>query len=327
MTKSVPKDLASSVRQRLLNKARESRRPFNELLQHFGMERFLYRLSKSRHAGRFILKGALMFNMWKGPASRPTMDIDLLGYLDNRVDEILAAMRDVCLQQVESDGFSFDPESLEGEKIIENAYYEGVRVRLRGSLGTARVTIQVDVAFGDVIVPGPVLGSYPAMLDLPSPSIKGYSRESVIAEKFEVTVKLGILNSRLKDFFDIWSLANRFDFDGETVAKAIVETFRNRRTGMHPQLTELTNALAQDESKKSQWQGFIRRNRLENVPERLRDVMTSIATFLGPIAESVAAGSRFSGTWRRHPGPWIKTESHDAESPTQDPRPKFPRPE
>jgi hypothetical protein len=145
------------------------------------------------------------------------------------------------------------------------------------------------------------------MLDLPTPSIKGYSRESVIAEKFEVMVKLGHLNSRLKDFFDIWLLANRFDFDGGTLAKAIENTFRNRRTEMHPRLSELTISLAQDESKKSQWQGFIRRNRLENVPEHLGDVITVISAFLGPIAESVAAGRRFSGSWKA-PGPWMKTE-------------------
>ena len=307
MTKAIPKDLASSIRQRLLNKARESGRPFNELLQYFAMERFLYRLSKSRHSENFILKGALLFNMWKGPLLRPTMDIDLLGHLDNKVEEILTAMREVCIQEVQSDGFAFDPDSLQGERIIENAYYEGVRVRLRGSLGTARVVIQVDVAFGDAIVPAPVPGSYPAMFDLPTASIKGYSRESVIAEKFEIMVKLGLLNSRLKDFFDIWLLANRFDFDGETLGKAIKETFRNRRTAVVPDVGELASAFAQDETKKSQWLGFIRRNHLETIPVNLTDVMALISVFLGPIAESLAAGEPFHRTWK-HPGPWKMNE-------------------
>ena len=146
-------NIAASVHQPLLNKAKESSRPFNELLQYFAIERFIYRLSKSPHADQFILKGALMFSAWCGPASRPTMDIDLLGKIDNRIDTITTVMKDACLTDVEPDGISFDAETVEAVRITEDAEYEGVRVRVRGSLGKARVSIQIDIGFGDVIVP------------------------------------------------------------------------------------------------------------------------------------------------------------------------------
>ena len=229
MAKSI-KNIAASVHQRLLNKAKESSRPFNELLQHFAIERFIYRLSKSPHADRFILKGALMFSAWCGPVSRPTMDIDLLGKIDNRLEVIIAAIKDACLMDVEADGISFNAETVEAVRITEDAEYEGVRVRVHGSLGNARVTLQVDIGFGDVIVPSPSKVAYPAILDFPAPELKGYTMESTIAEKFQAMVKLGVLNSRMKDFYDIWILSRTFDFKGEILAEALEKTFENRNT-------------------------------------------------------------------------------------------------
>jgi hypothetical protein len=161
-------NIATSVRQRLLNKARETGRPFSELLQYFAMERFLYRLSKSTHADKFVLKGALMFAAWQAPVARPTMDIDLLGITDNGVDAIVAVARDICVQEVEADRLVFDSGSVGGERIVEDADYGGVRVRFRGKLGMARVTMQLDIGFGDVIVPKPEMTDYPTILDLPA---------------------------------------------------------------------------------------------------------------------------------------------------------------
>ena len=155
------------MHQRLLNKAKESSRPFNELLQRFAIERFIYRLSKSPHADRFILKGALMFSAWSGSGSRPTMDIDLLGRIDNSLDAIAAAMKDACGMVVEADGMFFDAETVTAARITEDAEYEGVRVRVQGGLGNARVSLQIDIGFGDVIVPGPSKVAYPALLDFP----------------------------------------------------------------------------------------------------------------------------------------------------------------
>lgn len=307
MTRQNPKDQAASIRQRLLNKARESGRPFNEVLHYYGMERFLYRLSKTPHAKNFVLKGALMFNVWRGPLSRSTMDIDLLGHLANDMENIIAALRQVCTQEVEPDGLIFDPDSVVGERIIEGASYEGIRVRLRGGLGTALVVIQVDIAFGDIIVPFAVPSDYPTILDLPIPLVQGYSKESVIAEKFQIMVKLGILNSRLKDFFDIWLLSIEFAFDGETLASAIKETFRNRRTEIPSRPVALMTAFAQDTDKQSQWRGFRRRNLLEDSPENLAEVVAYISIFLGPVTQAIRLGRAFRGTWK-DPGPWEVAE-------------------
>jgi hypothetical protein len=310
MTRQSTKDIDASVRQRLLNKARQSGRPFNEILQYYAMERFLYRLSKSPYANNFVLKGALMFNVWRGPLSRPTMDIDLLGRLTNDMESVIAALRRVCTQDVEQDGLIFEPDSVVGERIIEGASYEGIRVRLRGSLGTARVMIQVDIAFGDIIVPFAMTTDYPTILDLPVPSVQGYSKESAIAEKLQIIVRLGILNSRLKDFYDIWLLSGQFDFDGQTLASAIQQTFRARETEIPAQPDALMAAFAQDADKQSQWRGFRRRNLLEDAPESLLDVADCISTFLAPVVETIVLGKTFNEVWK-HPGPWGEMEKRE----------------
>ena len=197
-------DIAASVHQRLLNKARESSRTFNELLQHFAIERFIYRLSKSPHADRFVLKGALMLWAWSGPMSRPTMDIDLLGTIENSLEVITAIMKNVCVMAVEMDGLFFNASTVTAARITEDADYKGVRIRLLGNLGNARVSLQIDIGFGDVIIPGHCKVAYPSLLDFPSPELNGYTMESTIAEKFQAMVKLGTLNSRMKDFYDIY---------------------------------------------------------------------------------------------------------------------------
>ncbi|MCZ7661863.1 MAG: nucleotidyl transferase AbiEii/AbiGii toxin family protein [Thermoleophilia bacterium] len=179
------------------------------------MERFLFRLSCSQHASSFVLKGGLMLLVWRAPLSRPTMDIDVLGMLDNDVHAVEQVVKDICIQEVEPDGLAFDPGSVQGQVIAEHASYEGVRVRFRGFLGGARVTLQLDVGFGDAVVPTAAPIDYPAILDFPAPSLLGYSRESVVAEKFHAMVRLGTVSSRMNDFFDIWLLARQFDFDEE----------------------------------------------------------------------------------------------------------------
>ena len=205
---TTPHNISSSVRQRLLNRARNDRRPFNELLQYFAMERFLYRLSRSPHADRFVLKGALMLNVWRSPEIRPTMDIDLLGRTSNMEDELVAQIRDILSVEVQPDGLVFDSGSIRAERISEGADYEGFRLRFPGALGTARIHMQIDIGFGDVVYPEPEVSELPTMLDFPPPRLLCYSRESSIAEKLEAMVKLGSLNSRMKDFYDIWLLCS-----------------------------------------------------------------------------------------------------------------------
>jgi hypothetical protein len=228
MKRRMIKDVAASVRRLLLNEARASARPFNEILQYFAMERFLYRLSRSPHTEKFVLKGALMLVAWKVSLTRPTMDIDLLGHVANDIDRLVGVVKEIRGQDVEPDGLVFDPASVHGERIAEEAEYEGVRVRFRGKLGAARVSMQIDVGFGDAVVPGPVMGDYPTILDHPAPRIRGYTRESTVAEKFHTMVRRGLLNSRMRDFFDVWILSGQFDFDGSVLLAAIRETFSRR---------------------------------------------------------------------------------------------------
>jgi len=303
VTRRPPKNIAASVRQRLLMKARETRRPFSELLQYFAMERFLYRLSKSRYADNFVLKGALMLTVWEAPLTRPTMDIDLLGRIYNSIATIVELTREICRQGVEPDGIDFDIAKVEAERIAEDADYEGIRVRFRGSLDTARIVMQLDIGFGDIVIPSPEPASYPTLLDLPAPHLLVYSKESTIAEKFEAMVKLGILNSRLKDFYDIWFILRQFDFEGPILSRAISKTFSTRGTNIQSEPVALTNSFAEDAGKAAQWRGFVRKNRLVDVPQNLVEVVAAIATFLTPIVEQLAAGRVFKATWKA-PGPW-----------------------
>ena len=221
MTERLIKNIAASVRQRLLNQAKQDRRPFNELLQYYGMERFLYRLSRSPFANQFVLKGGLMLRVWNVSESRPTMDIDMLGKTSNDPSRIIQQMQEIVTLVVEPDGMVFDLASLITEPITKAADYQGVRVRCLGFLDRAKVNIQLDLGFGDVVFPQPETALLPTLLDYPAPQLLCYSRESVIAEKFEAMVKLGALNSRMKDFYDIWLLCEQFDFDGAKLSEAI----------------------------------------------------------------------------------------------------------
>jgi predicted nucleotidyltransferase component of viral defense system len=305
VTRRTPQNIAASVRQRLLIKARETGRTFSELLQYFAMERFLYRLSKSCFADNFVLKGALMLTVWEAPLTRPTMDIDLLGQIENSIETVTKVTKEICQQEVEPDGIVFDVIDIDAERIAEDAEYEGIRIRFRGSLDTARFIIQLDIGFGDIVIPSPDPTNYPTILDLPAPRLRGYSRESTIAEKFEAMVKLGILNSRMKDFFDIWLMSRQFNFEGSILAEAILKTFSTRGTNIQSEPIALTNSFAEDTAKAAQWRGFIRKNRLKNVPQNLVEVVAAIAAFLRPIAEELAADRVFKATWKA-PGPWCK---------------------
>lgn len=303
MTRRQYKNVGASIRQRLLTKARQTGRPFSELLQYFAMERFLYRLSKSPYADNFILKGALMLTVWEAPFTRPTMDIDFLGRIENSVETLVKITREICRQEVEPDGIVFDVTEVDAERIAEDADYEGIRIRFRGSLDTARFVIQLDIGFGDIIVPSPEAMNYPTILDLPAPQLRGYSRESTIAEKFEAMVKLGTLNSRMKDFFDIWLMSRQFDFDGNILAEAITKTFSTRGTKIPAEPLALTDTFAEDAAKANQWRGFVRRNRLSEAPKDFPEVIVPIGAFLKPISECLAAGQVFKLIWKA-PGPW-----------------------
>jgi len=296
------KNLTASVRDRLFAQAKKNGRPFNELLQYYAMERFLYRLAKSKYAGRFILKGALMLQVWQSPESRPTMDIDLLGITSNDEVKIAEQMREILSIEVEPDGLHFDATSIRAERITEDAEYQGLRVRFRGSLGTAKINMQLDIGFGDVVFPEPELSKYPTILDFPAPQLLCYSRQSAIAEKLEAMVKLGELNSRMKDFYDIWMLARQFDFDSVSLVEAIRKTFNRRQTDLPVSVAALSKEFAV--AKQAEWNAFRKRLRYDYVPTAFDDVLRVLRIFLEPLIATIRSeGTRFSkwtagGSWR-----------------------------
>jgi len=296
-------NISASVHQRLLNKARELGRPFNELLQYFSIERFIYRLSKTPHAPKFILKGALMFTTWNIQTTRTTKDIDLLGRLENSVEAITEATKDICNQKVEPDGMSFDADSVVSIPIIEDAIYEGIRVNIRGNLGKSRVSLQLDIGFGDVVFPSESSVTFPTILDFPAPKLKGYSRESIIAEKFQAMIKLGELNSRMKDFYDIWLLSKQFDFDSHVLVEAINKTFKARRTDIPSKPSVFKKSFAKDKMRETQWRAFLRKTVLVDTSQSFHEIITESKLFLVPVLSAVAAGKSFQKIWKA-PGPW-----------------------
>jgi len=292
------KNLAASVHQRLLNKAREANRPFNELLQYYAIERFLYRLSRSPFADRFVLKGALMFNAWGLAGFRTTRDIDLLGYTSNVVEHVADLFRQICTVNVEPDGWVFDAESIQGEQIKEDADYEGVRVTFRGWLGKTRVHMQIDIGFGDIVASAPLDVKYPVILEFPAPVLHGYPRETLIAEKFQAMVALGEINSRLKDFYDICTLAMEFEFDGPVLQTAIEQTFKQRGTSLPADIPiALTEKFVSQ--KELYWDAFIQRSGLKQPNYDFENAVWILQKFLMPPTHASVTGHKFDANWKK----------------------------
>jgi hypothetical protein len=294
-------NVAASVRQKLLNRARNDRRPFHELLQYYAMERFLYRLSCSDHSDLFVLKGALMLRIWSADDYRSTMDIDMLGRTSNNPSAIESQIREILGSDVPSDGLNFLTDTIQCTNITEDADYKGVRVRFQGVLESARIAMQIDIGFGDIVYPAPEMHLMPTFLDQPAPRILCYSRESAIAEKFEAMVRLRELNSRMKDFYDIWQLSRQFNFDGTQLSQAIKYTFEHRETNIDLDFISFTDDFAQ--THQLQWKAFSRRLQQPHLPEQLSEVLIQVRLFLLQPAEALAEDCVYSGKWDA-PGPW-----------------------
>jgi len=303
VTKGKPTNITASAHARLMNLARAGGRSFNDLLQLYAMERFLYRLSQSPHAAKFLLKGALLLRVWNPATYRTTRDIDLLGRLSNEVDAVAKVIQAVCRQKVDPDGLEFDADTVRGESIVEDGDYQGVRITFRGHLGNARADMQIDVGFGDEVTPSPSEIDYPVLLDNPAPRLTAYPPETTIAEKFEVMLKRGAANSRMKDFHDIWWLAQSRVFDGKVLAAAVRATCSRRGTPVGERPTALTRAFADDPSKVAQWRGFRGRLTPTNCPEDFGAVVDVVTAFIQPVAAAVAADRDFTKKWQP-PGPW-----------------------
>lgn len=297
-------NIQASVRDRLKNKADKTSLSFAETLQYYGMERFLYRFSKSKYADKFVLKGALLFTVWEVPERRTTFDIDFLARYDNKVEGIEAVIKDVCAVGVEPDGLEFDAKTVEGRKIKEDADYEGVRVKFIGLLERSQIPMQIDVGFGDVVYPRTKIIDYPAILDLPKPHLKSYPPESVVSEKFEAMIKLGLLNSRMKDFYDLWLMTRRFDFKGSDLAEALKRTFTHRKTdlpGRKPLFAE--EIYDQTSDRQTFWKAFLTKSRIKHAPEKLNEIANGIEKFLIKPLQAISKGEKFNEEWKA-PGPW-----------------------
>ncbi len=230
MAREPRKNVGASVRARLLGRSRVERTDFQILLTRYALERLLYRLSQSPHRDRFVLKGAMLFVTWVEDPFRPTRDLDFLGYGENSPDAIGGVFREICGQPVDDDGVEFDIGAITAVPIREDVEYGGIRVRTSATIAGARVPIQVDIGFGDAVTPGPVEIVYPPLLDAPAPRLRAYPVTTVVAEKFQALVQLGIANSRLKDFYDLWLIAQTFEFDRVSLAEAVRQTFARRET-------------------------------------------------------------------------------------------------
>jgi predicted nucleotidyltransferase component of viral defense system len=283
-------DLVASVRQRLTNVAKERGQEFQLVLTRYGVERLLYRLSHVPAKDRFVLKGAVLFYLWGSDTPRATQDIDFLGSGDASPEAVAKLIREVCEAEVEPDGLTFVAESVSAAEIRGRQKYGGVRVTLVAMLGRARIPLQIDVGFGDAVTPGVQVATFPALLDFPTARVRAYPPETVIAEKLQAMVALGIANTRMKDFYDLLVLDATQQFDGDTLAAAIRATFDRRNTAI-PSTTPiaLTEAFARDPEKQAQWRAFLSRGQLRNVPTDLDTVIERIAAFVLPPARAAAA--------------------------------------
>lgn len=303
MTQQRGPNVAASVRQRLLDQARSKRVDYNLLLTRYGLERFLYRLGCSEYRERFILKGAMLFPLWGVVSYRSTRDVDLLGYGESEIAALVEVFRMICQTEVADDGVIFDPASVQAEDIRDQMEYGGTRIKLNADLAGARIHLQVDIGFGDVVTPAAVSADYPTVLDQPAPHVRVYPRETVVAEKFQAMVHLGIANSRMKDFHDLWVIGNQFDFDGATLSTALARTFERRNTPLPTELPlALTPEFFADTQKIRQWKAFLNRAGLGIQPE-LSEVATFITAFVMPLIELCSRGEVFDGAWTAG-GPW-----------------------
>ena len=303
--KGAPTNVAASVRHRLLNLAKASGEDFTYVLTRYALERLLARLAASKHKGAFVLKGAMLFRVWSPALHRPTKDLDLLGTGAPDPERLARIFAEIAVVPVDDDGITFDPETVKAMRIKEDAEYQGVRVNLTARVGSARLELQIDIGFGDAVTPGTTEVEVPTLLPMSAPRLHAYRRETVVAEKLQAMVHLGIANSRMKDFFDIWFLATNFEFEGAALACAISATFERRKTDV-PKTTPvaLTKGFSEDNAKMKQWKAFVSKAQLLPAKMSLNDVVGDIGLFVLPPLVATRDGRVFEVTWKPK-GPWI----------------------
>jgi len=284
MTDKPAKNMAASVRQRLLNLRQTSGEDYNALLTQYAIERFLYRLSKSDLASRFILKGAMLFRVWSGALHRPTKDLDLLGQGEPTPAAVAEAVRHILATSVPDDGLTFDADAVTAAEIREEQEYGGIRVKLVAMLGSARIPMQIDVGFGDAITPAAKVRSYPTLLDQEAPRLRMYPPETVVAEKLEAAVARGMTNSRMKDYYDLLVIFRTYELADDNLAKAIAATFRRRQTQLPDEVPPgLSDAFGADEVAQRLWREFLRRLRIDDAPNDFAEAVQLIRTRIWPV--------------------------------------------
>jgi predicted nucleotidyltransferase component of viral defense system len=299
MSNPTPSNLAHSVFQRLRNYAKENGEDFNRLLSRYAMERFLYRLTKSEHSEKFVLKGALLFMVWEPDYDRrSTKDIDLLGFTENSLDNLATIAKEVCETTVKEDGIEFDGENMQVQRIKEDADYEGVRIRRFAFIERSRIPIQVDIGFGDALVPDAIPATIPTLLDFPAPELRCYHQLTAIAEKFQAMIKLGELNSRMKDFYDIWNIIQHEEIDGTELQKACVATFEHRKTPFDLEAHFFAEAFPRSPAKQTQWTAFLRKQGVEEIaPSGFQETTELLHSFFRPMVEAQRSDQPFSAKW------------------------------
>ena len=298
------KNVGASVRARLSRRASERKENVQLALTRYAIERLLYRLSVSAYSGQFVLKGAMLFSLWAPTPYRATGDLDLLGYGDAAPERIVAVFREICGIDVEDDGVVFKPDTLRAEPARAEDEYSGVRITMTAEIAGARLPVQIDIGFGDAVTPGVMEIDYPSLLNMPAPRLRAYPPETVVAEKIQALVALGMLNSRMKDFFDLWAISQTFSFDGGVLADAIAATFERRHTDIPTDTpVALTPAFAEDAAKQAQWRGFLRRTAIAIAPGPFAELQDNVAAFVLPPTHALVAGKAFDGKWNAG-GPW-----------------------
>jgi len=296
-------NIAHSVSKKLLDISRQRNVDYNIVLIWYCLERFLYRLGKSEYSDRFILKGAMLFAVWTGQPLRATRDLDMTAYGKFNTSNLKSVFTEICSIDVENDGIVFDTDRISIAPIRENQEYQGQRIKLPVSLGNAKIRLQIDIGFGDAVKPAPVRIKYPSLLGFSTPQIKAYSKETVIAEKLHTMIVLGIANSRMKDFYDIWIMSKQFDFDGLHLIEAVTATFKRRKTDLPSELPlSLTEEFSRDDTVKKRWNAFI--NKIDTVGDKvsLNQVIDQIRDFLIQPLEYVQSGQTFDKKWLK--GRW-----------------------
>lgn len=292
-----PPEHPTAVHRGLLAIARARGADFNAILVQYAIERFIDRLSRSGEVRRFVLKGAMLFRVWSGELHRPTRDVDFLGHGDPSPAVVADAVR--AIVSVESnDGLRFDLDRITAEEIREEQDYGGVRVAVTASLAHVPITVRIDVGFGDAVTPEASERRFPTLLGHEAPLIRVYPPETSVAEKVEAMCKLGIINSRMKDYHDVIIISRRFEVDGGTLAGALRATFERRGTPLPDDTpTGLSDAFGDDDEKRRQWSTYLKRMKIDDVPAALPEAIAIIRRFVLPALEAAGNPGRTPGTW------------------------------